>query len=357
MIHKLLQYCFRALCIIATTCMVIYWFVTFLKNEDVSKIEIKYFKDDKDIKQPEFSMCFQDPFIDHRFKEVNSSLSKEGYHNYLIGNFSDNLIYSGFKWDNVTIDIFDYIKHISFEFRPDFELNSDQCNKINDCQYLTFRNTMNLEWGQFLKCYTAKFKENYSSKIQVVSFHLKHSFSTLLEKRIEAFVNFIYPNQQFLMDEGDFIWRSVKHPWIKLKSIEILRKRNKKMEPCIPMTIKFDEYVLGKHLEKVGCRAPYQENFHNFPLCNTQIKMKESVLNRIRALKNLILPCESISSLSFMTDEQKWMNESESAVLMVNYPEKLKIITQSQAVDFQALIGYIGGYIGLFLGITFALIL
>ena len=30
---------------------------------------------------------------------------------------------------------------------------------------------------------------------------------------------------------------------------------------------------------------------------------------------------------------------------------KWKIITQSQAVDVHALIGYIGGYIGLFLGI------
>lgn len=29
------------------------------------------------------------------------------------------------------------------------------------------------------------------------------------------------------------------------------------------------------------------------------------------------------------------------------------MITQTQAVDFQALVGYIGGYIGLFLGNTF----
>ena len=34
----------------------------------------------------------------------------------------------------------------------------------------------------------------------------------------------------------------------------------------------------------------------------------------------------------------------------VQYPEEIKIITQSKEVDVHALIGNIGGYIGLFLG-------
>ena len=36
--------------------------------------------------------------------------------------------------------------------------------------------------------------------------------------------------------------------------------------------------------------------------------------------------------------------------LSVSYPNEWKIIRQSQAVDVHALIGNIGGYIGLFLG-------
>ena len=34
----------------------------------------------------------------------------------------------------------------------------------------------------------------------------------------------------------------------------------------------------------------------------------------------------------------------------INYPEEIKIITQSKEVDGNSLIGNIGGYIGLFLG-------
>ena len=34
----------------------------------------------------------------------------------------------------------------------------------------------------------------------------------------------------------------------------------------------------------------------------------------------------------------------------IGYPKKMKMITQQQAIDIHALIGNIGGYIGLFLG-------
>ena len=36
--------------------------------------------------------------------------------------------------------------------------------------------------------------------------------------------------------------------------------------------------------------------------------------------------------------------------MYVSYPDKMTIISQTQAVDFHSLIGNIGGYIGLFLG-------
>ena len=77
--------------------------------------------------------------------------------------------------------------------------------------------------------------------------------------------------------------------------------------------------------------------------------MSKSVFDKITALKNQVLPCESISTSIFSTDKLDYM-DNNSLALTINYPKKLKIITQSQAVDFQALVGYIGGYIGLFLG-------
>ena len=41
----------------------------------------------------------------------------------------------------------------------------------------------------------------------------------------------------------------------------------------------------------------------------------------------------------------------------ITYPEYARIITQSKDVDIHALIGNIGGYVGLFLGINWILVL
>ena len=43
-------------------------------------------------------------------------------------------------------------------------------------------------------------------------------------------------------------------------------------------------------------------------------------------------------------------HESELPQILIGYPNEVKIVTQSRAVTFDALIGNIGGYIGLFLG-------
>ena len=90
-----------------------------MKNEDVSKIEIKYFKNKShDIKLPEFTICLQNPFLDNRFNEIHSNLSTEGYLNYLTGQIPDNGFYRDLDFDNITIDLSEYIENITFEFRP-----------------------------------------------------------------------------------------------------------------------------------------------------------------------------------------------------------------------------------------------
>ena len=47
------------------------------------------------------------------------------------------------------------------------------------------------------------------------------------------------------------------------------------------------------------------------------------------------------------------ISNGTSHQLYVNYPDKIKVITQHKSVDAHMLIGNIGGYIGLFLGNVF----
>ena len=150
------------------------------------------------------------------------------------------------------------------------------------------------------------------------------------------------------MDSGEAIWDNDKCPWVKLKIVEIIQRRNKRKDRCLAKEKHFDEFVL-----EVGCRAPYQKLMLNVSLCKTKEKMKESKFDIVQSRKKHHLPCQSITGLSFQTDRSdslKYLLENNTIKLQVEYPVNIKVITQCQGVDLQALVGYIGGYIGLFLG-------
>ena len=60
------------------------------------------------------------------------------------------------------------------------------------------------------------------------------------------------------------------------------------------------------------------------------------------------LPCEEMSLVSF---RNLMVDGFDFNWLQIAYPAKVKIITQQEAIDIHALIGNIGGYIGLILGL------
>ena len=357
-----LQFFFKSICVVVTVGFFVHWIVVFLRNEDVSKIEIRYVekqdeKEDDGITLPEFSMCFYHPFLDNRIKEINSSLSGAGYQSYLKGEISDDGFYNRLNYDNVTINLFEAISYIGFEFRGDYIQNNeiitnDTCDNAHECKYMTLKNNMNGFWGDLIKCYGFQLNKKYSKLIRFFYLRIHPSFASTLSNT-QSFVNFNLPNQLLLMDSGEAIWDNDKCPWVKLKIVEIIQRRNKREDGCLAKEKHFDEFVLEEHIEEVGCRAPYQNLMLNVSLCKTKEKMKESKFDIVQSRKKHHLPCQSITGLSFQTDRSdslKYLLENNTIKLQVEYPVNIKIITQCQAVDFQALVGYIGGYIGLFLG-------
>ena len=68
-------------------------------------------------------------------------------------------------------------------------------------------------------------------------------------------------------------------------------------------------------------------------------------------------PCEEMSSIVFSAEEIDISYYPRSLKLIYIYPEKTKIIQQVKSVDLHALIGNLGGYIGLFLGKNYSALL
>ena len=337
--------------------MVIYWCLIFLRNEDVSKVEIRLFEKSEDAKLPEFTICFMNPFIGDRLTEQNSNLTTINYLKYLKGEIPDNGKYSNINFDYVTMEFEKYIEEVFFSFRDGSTTMKEPCNNIQKCPFVTFRNSINGFWTDgtgFMKCFGIQIKQMYYMKVQAMTLTFNSSIMSQIEKYQEPFVNFNYPYQTLLMDEGDAIWSEDNNlSWLKIKTVEVLKQRNKSNQPCIPLEVNFDEIVLEDHIGKVGCRAPYQKSADNVPLCDTMKKMQNSIFEKVKVAKNHSLPCETMASVVYKNDKLHSNisdNLNSSVAIIVNYSDKLKVITQSQAVDLQALIGYIGGYIGLFLG-------
>ena len=91
----------------------------------------------------------------------------------------------------------------------------------------------------------------------------------------------------------------------------------------------------------------------NFSICETQFKMKQAILDWPAVSYNYDTPCEGKSHIGYRVSNAAYTDEEVdplSMILYVSYTNTIKIISQSRMIDGQALIGYIGGYVGLLLG-------
>ena len=349
---------FKAICVFTTTCLVGYWILKFMKNEDVSMIEYKSLDDMEDTVLPEFSICIYAPILDGKLKAVGGNVSLEDYGMYLGGmkNASD---YRHIDFHNVTLDLFEFLDTVTVGMKGS---PGKECKDRHNCPYVSLRtNFVGLWFSLFYKCFGVEVKREYAKQVKQVSVEFKASLGNELSQ-IKAktfttsptFVTFNYPQQFLKFSEAiEYIWpNSVSAPSIGLfliTSIEVLKRRNKPNEHCLVDWTHFDGLVLHKHLKTVGCSAPYQKT--HLPVCTSQDKLQESQYEATEVRKKYYPePCQEISNIIYNFQNLPSTSNGSLNTVGVVYPDKMKIITQQQLVDIQVLIGNIGGYIGLFLG-------
>ena len=140
--------------------------------------------------------------------------------------------------------------------------------------------------------------------------------------------------------------------YIQISKAEILIRRNKPKAHCVTELNNWDNMVISKHTKDIGCVPQYlPDEFHGtFPICKTKNETKrwnhlrDSVLN-----DEYLLPCHQMPRIDYGIQHAPYDKKGTFSIT-VGYPEEVKIITQSRAVNTDTLIGNIGGYIGLFLG-------
>ena len=361
---KSLQLMFKVLCLSAATGMVVYWFVKFQRNEDLSVIEYKSIASMDETILPHFTLCIRKPFINEALQNVSTDLSEENYLKYLRGEIPDTVDrrYQNINFDDVTINLEHYLRFLNITWRQEYTNSSNSsCADIIKCPFATLKNNFNafVSDNVLYKCFTMGVNKRYAPFVLSISLHFEPRLRDLLNTCEGVYMPFHYPQQIIISPGGEMIWdtpnKTTGTTLIQFSSVEVLKRRNKQNEPCILDWMHMDDLTLNKHIESVSCRAPYMKSYKNMSICETQTQLHDSIYEWKNDYKDWT-PCQEISNMAHaafhlpFTVKESSQLSSSSILLRIEYPNKIKFITQSRMVDIQALIGYIGGYIGLFLG-------
>ena len=135
-----------------------------------------------------------------------------------------------------------------------------------------------------------------------------------------------------------------------LQEVEILKRRNKGSQSCIPDKINYDEAILDYHRKQVGYKARHQKTIRNWTVCLSQEEIKEAHLD-LQKIDRPKLACNSAETITFIFQEceMNWKG-TEWFHINIMFPDRFKEIKMVKAVDIYSAIGNLVGYVGLLLG-------
>ena len=352
---------FKIFCGITAFFMVGYWIYKFHQNEDVSLIESISYEPNSDIMYPEMSVCITIPFIHENLSlDKNYTILPDEYVLYLKGSTSFREEYRNINFNNVTLDLLEYVENIVLIMNNEVFQKNITCDGSKVCQKVNFKNSFNgFMNGLISRCFSFEVNLTESGNVQALYLKFKPGLTSVLDKIVstdlgQIYAMFNYPGQLLrYTGAGTPIWNNPKTSLgilsLRISTTEILRRRNKDGDPCFADGIHFDEMVLQKHHNAIGCSPPYQ--LSNKSTCSSEEELIAAIYewNEI-GNRYYPAPCEGMSNIIFTAEKIDYASFSHSLQLVITYPKITRLIKQLRSVDLHALIGNIGGYIGLFLG-------
>ena len=360
--RKAIKSCFTFVCIIGVAIMVGYWFYKYdVEDRDIGVVDYAPLKLAEDIKFPAVSICLYDPFLFKKLREINESITKKSYRQYLEGSIYDEM-HEQTDYANLSIDLSRYFVEAYLLLRNGTELHEK--NNSNAIVHIeVFNGFLGLDMGRFQKCMMMKYVGEDHRKVGEAYFYydkenLLHDWQEDENAYLEMSVLVHYPNQFVLANTKDYniqyfsnseVGRGV---WVE--DFEILKRRNSRWRKCSTEIDNYDDMVLEEILRKRNCRPPYITGHKHYPKCDSMENIRDTKIEATSRYKmELPKACQRSSKIrnEIITERDYRENEIDASwEIRIGYPEEVKIITQSKDVDAHSLIGNIGGYLGLFLG-------
>ena len=329
-----------------------YWMYKYkMEDRDVGVVDYELMENiDADL--PLLSMCFINPFLNKKLQSIDPKFNTTVYLKYLMGEYYDYQM-TEIEYDNVILNLDDYFLFAQMKLRND---STFLHKKLYPRHKVIFDGIYH---EMFAKCFAADIKKEDLSNVGKIRFLYK---KYEMRKDLTAgnfnrmplvYVNFFYPGQ-FLMEVNspqltDIGMASQRRTEWTITAIEYLRRRNSRNHKCMTHWQHFDDIVRAEHIQRNGCRSPYGRSQETLQKCKNQKDIKKSTINFSTVWKkNFMKACQRISKLDFQAIT--FTNSMKILQYDIQYPEEVKLITQSKEIDGHTLIGNIGGYIGLFLG-------
>ena len=354
------QKIFKTACVIATLIFTGMWIYRFLLDEDTTTVESRSFFATEDDKLPVMSMCFKQSFDDKMLKQFGENTTEKNYVDYLDGKYFDE---SMMKIDYLssTTNISDFIISYTVWFLNGSSIDAIRTNVSFKAPYYTY--SWN-SWGHTVKCFGLEITD---PKVKTVAIYMNRDiFPRKIRPANGGFVIlFHYPNQVLMS------YASAKRTWsirnnvsnyqmgfnLVNSEVNILRYKPR-FQNCVKDWKNFDKLLLQSHINSVGCKSPYFGDDYKGALCNNERDNKNAVFYFSR-LRDGIPPCRSFESLDYTVTKADYPGKLErfgksydhwfSVVLRIRN-SRFKALIQKKEVDFQCLVGYVGGYLGMFTG-------
>lgn len=276
----------------------------FSLNEDISLVEYKRYYEKKTDVFPALSLCFRNPFSLTRLEQTG--LNHTSYFNFLNGvEMSQNIQLIDYK--SITMNVSANIINYWIKFHD----GSSQLYEVQDGNKSFFVNSFNgfLWKGWFFGCY--KLEIPHDMNIKHFSIQLKNNIFPDGRRPLHySFFTLIhYPNQllaslatlRYNWDER--LTNSTYEMKFKIDNVEFIRRRNKIDQPCDDNWKDYDDTVLAKHAERIGCKAPYQVITKGVRLCSTKSEMKRSQFFLRSDLNGMLQPCKTLQKVRYEYSE------------------------------------------------------
>ena len=353
---------FKLLCILTTLSLVIWCGYEFSKDEDISEILFQKFHEDEESIYPELTFAVPNRFNETALREYDKGFNEINYFKFLQGDDWDDKMLD-VDFEKVSMRIEDYIIKTCF-----YETMLD--NIYDDCKSGGEIHRLNQLGLVFVTLHFPTYMIMQGATIMLRS---SIFYNGLRPANGKFQVFFSYPNQIYRsVSSRVYRWpvrtnESSKNYIMRftLKSMEVLRKRQKKDNVCYNMG-NYDDKIREIIVEKSGCKPTTWDTNKSEPLCTTRQSYQKMVSENFdqytrfqRRNTTYLDPCISIEKLQIEFAEENILSNEEYStddedgwfkIIFDLAPNSFKEIKQTRKYSVQGLVGNAGGYIGLCLG-------